>query len=175
MRNILIPLLALAFFIAGCEKDDICAETTPTTPRLVIEFYNEASPTELKNVTNLRLLSGLSNTIAYNNVSKITVPLSTIQDSTEYRLVLNAGNANPDLVYTDELQFNYTRRDVFVSRACGYKELFDLNNDDDPETPDAVILNGNPNDNSGAWIKNIVIEDYSVENEQEEIHVKIYF
>ena len=27
----------LAFLVA-CEKDDLCAETTPTTPQLVISF-----------------------------------------------------------------------------------------------------------------------------------------
>ncbi|HEX8561446.1 MAG TPA: DUF6452 family protein [Flavobacterium sp.] len=175
MKKIIALLLAVfGFVFSGCEKDDICADTTPTTPRMVIEFYNFANRAELKPVTNLKVLSGLSQGLAFNNVSSITVPLRTTGDSTEYRFVLNAGNPNPALVYIDELQFNYTRRDVFVSRACGYKTLYDLNDDDDPETPEPTILNTTPGSNSGNWIKDIVIENYNIENE-DEVHVKIYF
>ncbi len=178
MRKKLIVLFALlGFVILSCEKDDICASTTPTTPRLVIEFYNQASPAELKNVTNLDVISDLPDvdTLTFNNISTIQIPLMTTENTTTYKFVLNADNANPALVFTDELEFNYVRNDVFVSRACGYKTLFDLNNDDDPATPEAIILNGIPNDNSGTWIKNIVIEDYNLQNETEEIHVKVYF
>ena len=28
----------------SCEKDDICPDTTQTTPRLVIEFYDLTAP-----------------------------------------------------------------------------------------------------------------------------------
>ena len=46
-------LIAVSFW--NCEKDDICAEGTPVTPRLIIEFYDAANPSVLKNVTNLRV------------------------------------------------------------------------------------------------------------------------
>ncbi len=178
MRNKLIVVL-LAFLgvaISGCEKDDICAATTPTTPRLIIEFYNNADPSQLKNVTNLELISDLPeiDTIRVTAVSRLEVPLRTVADVTTYRFVLNAASENPAFIYTDELVFNYMRQDVFVSRACGYKTLFELNNDDLPETPDAIVMNGVPNDFSGTWIKDIVIEEYNVENETD-VHVKIYF
>jgi len=46
-----IFLLLFVFSLLGCEKDDICESTTPTTPRLVIEFYDfNASTATLKNV-----------------------------------------------------------------------------------------------------------------------------
>src|SRR5690606_11984907 len=171
-----LMLSILGMVILGCEKDDICASTTPTTPRLVIEFYNEANPAQPKNVTNLELISDVPDmdTLRFSAVSRILVPLKTTVDSTLYRFVLNAGNPNPAFIYTDELQINYARQDIFVSRACGYKTLFELNNDDLPETPEAIILNGIPNDFSGVWIKDIVIEEYNLENETD-VHVKIYF
>ena len=54
-----IVFITLSLFLAvsfwNCEKDDICAEGTPVTPRLIIEFYDATNPTVLKNVTNLRV------------------------------------------------------------------------------------------------------------------------
>ena len=58
-------LLALSFW--NCEKDDICPEGTPATPRLIIEFYDAANPTVLKNVTNLRVQGlGAVNPLVFN-------------------------------------------------------------------------------------------------------------
>lgn len=165
----------MGFLLSGCEKDDICSAGTPTTPRLMIEFYNLASPADLKNVSTLALISAeTTDTIKFNNVSKIAVPLMTTQDQTQYRFILNYTNPNPALVFEDELEFNYTRQNVFVSRACGYKTTFKLNSEIDPDVLKPIILNGIPNDESGAWIKNIVIERFNLENETE-VHVKIYF
>jgi len=50
MKKYIITSLALLLAVSfwNCEKDDICAETTPTTPKLVIEFYDNANPTVLK-------------------------------------------------------------------------------------------------------------------------------
>ena len=45
--------------ILSCEKDDICPETTQTTPRLVIEFYDLTNPDVLLQVPGLYAL-GLS-------------------------------------------------------------------------------------------------------------------
>ena len=42
--------------IFSCEKDDICPETTQTTPRLVIEFYDLTNPDEILAVPGLYAL-----------------------------------------------------------------------------------------------------------------------
>ena len=47
----LLFLIAITF--SSCEKDDICDANTPTTPRLIIDFYDATNPTALKNVINL--------------------------------------------------------------------------------------------------------------------------
>ena len=54
MKKIFLLLLA-SFFLSGCEKDDICDETTPTTPKVVIEFFDTVATTTAKNVTNLKV------------------------------------------------------------------------------------------------------------------------
>ena len=178
MKNkILLGLFVLiAVVFAGCEKDDICSSATPTTPRLIVDFYNQASPEELKNVSSLALISTEIDvdTLTFANVTRIAVPLMSTQDQTQYRFVLNFQNPNPALVFDDLLEFNYTRQNVFVSRACGYKTLFNLNSESDTDVLNPIILNGVPNDESGAWIKNIVIENANLENETD-VHVKIYF
>ncbi len=167
----LLLLFALSF--SACEKDDICDANTSTTPRLIIDFYDITNPTLRKNVTNLGIIAnGMDTGILFTGVNKIQVPLRLTENSTKYRFILNSGNTNPDLIYTDTLEFNYSRKTVFVSRACGYKTLFDLNND--VALPDPYILNNNPAVTQGIWIQNIAVEKYNLESENE-THIIIYF
>ena len=48
MKKIISFLLLFAFGLSGCEKDDICDANTPTTPRLIISFYDYNNPTVKK-------------------------------------------------------------------------------------------------------------------------------
>ncbi|MBV7270336.1 DUF6452 family protein [Winogradskyella luteola] len=50
-KQFLLLFMFLAIF--SCERDDICAESTSTTPRLIIEFYDVDSPEDLKNVPRI--------------------------------------------------------------------------------------------------------------------------
>lgn len=172
----IITLIVVSFLIyssSSCEKDDICDANTPTTPRLIIDFYDITNPSAAKSVTNLAIVgNGMTQGILFNGISKIQVPLKTDADNTKYSFILNYGNANPALVYTDVLEFNYSRSTVFVSRACGYKTLFNLNND--TALANAFVLNNDPAATEGVWIKNISVAKYNLETENE-THLKIYF
>ncbi|WP_296316860.1 DUF6452 family protein [Winogradskyella sp. UBA3174] len=53
MKNIKFLILILAIALINCERDDICADTTSTTPRLIIEFYDATSTDDLKTVPRL--------------------------------------------------------------------------------------------------------------------------
>lgn len=167
MKKILV-LLLLTLSFSGCEKDDICVDET--TPQLVLEFYDDANPVNTKNVTNLKVKGdGAVNDLdlgTFNGVSKIYLPLKNTEDMTRYSLILNStsitGTNNEDF-----LQFDYTRQNVFVSRACGYKTIYELNSPNglthtDAATPDQL------------WIKNINIQTNNIETENE-VHIKIYF
>ena len=87
------------------------------------------------------------------------------QDLTQYSLILNSTAVVPD---EDLLQFNYTRQNVFVSRACGYKTIFELN-----VFPNGVIKTDATTPDT-FWIKdmNILTTTITTENET---HIKIYF
>lgn len=166
-------ILALSFW--SCEKDDICADGTPTTPSLVIEFYDINDSSVLKNVTNLKVIAlGMTKGIVFNssaqdstryltNGNKIKIPLRTTQDNTTYRFILNANNTNPALVNEDTLSFSYSRTDVYLSRACGYKTVFQLNADNP-----VLTIDTNP------WIGSKVTQQSNIQNENE-THLKIYF
>ena len=51
----IIALLLLFSAIISCERDDICPESTPTTPRLIIRFYDNTELSETKRVINLQV------------------------------------------------------------------------------------------------------------------------
>ena len=155
--------------LAGCEKDDICDANTPTTPRLVIEFYDNltAVPT-LKKVANLGLIApGSATGLGFNDVSKIVVPLKVDSDATVFNFIQNGVTTVTTDDNIDVVTFNYSRKTIYVSRACGYKTNFSLNN-----TNGVVRTDGAGND--GFWIQNIQIVKSEIENESD-IHVKIFF
>ena len=158
-------LLLISIFFSGCEKDDICDAATPTTPKVVIEFYDIANPTVTKNVLNLGVIApGFTNGFGFTNTSSIKVPLKTFQDSSVLYFIQN-GSAEPTSDdNSDEVTFNYTRRTEYVSRACGYKTLYTL----DATNPVTVTPDANN------WIQNVIVSQPNIENENE-THVKIYF
>lgn len=164
MKKIVL-LLLLTITLYSCEKDDICAEET--TPRLVLEFYDISNPSNLKNVLNLKVTGeGQTELGTYNGVNKVELPLDITNDITKYSLILNSASSTG--ANEDFLQFNYTRQNVFVSRACGYKTIFELN-----ATPNGVIKTDSTTPD-GFWIQDINIVTTNIETENE-THIKIYF
>ncbi len=173
MKKTILLLLAVAFTFSSCEKDDICDANTPTTPRLVIGFYDFLNPSVLKNVSNLKVVGeGMTNGILFNgnqttNGNTISIPLKTVGTTTTYSFTLNSGNTNPALVDEDIIKFDYTTRELFVSRACGYKTIFTLN----PTNP---YTHTDPMAPNQKWMKFISVEKSNIENENE-THIKIFF
>ena len=179
MKKILSLLLLVIVTSSSCEKDDICDANTPTTPRLVIDFYNISNASVKKNVTNLKVIGdGAAEGIVFDssltgaaqylvNGSTISIPLKTDVNSTKYRFILNWGNSNPTLIDIDEVTFNYTRNDVFVSRACGFKTLFTFA-PKDPYIHTAVPIT------KEKWMQAISIEKTNIDNENE-THIKVFF
>ncbi len=181
MKKIFLLILLLSI-ISGCESDDICDSGTPTTPKVVIEFINFDNQMLSKNVTNLKIIAdGMTegiiltpgavapaNEFLLNNASTVKIPLKIDADITKYRFILNA-NATSTSSATDVVQFNYTRTNEFVSRACGYRTFFNFNN----ANTVPIILNGNANTTSGNWIRSFQILK-TVINDETTTHIKIF-
>lgn len=179
MKKIILIVFFAAFTFSSCEKDDICDPDTPTTPRLVIEFYSVSNPDLPKNVTNLKVIgAGMEEGIIFDetatgddkyltNASSIAIPLKTNEDTCTYSFILNYGNANEALVNEDILTFTYSRTNEYVSRACGFKTVFQLNSAN-------PIVHTDGTNNDGLWMQFVNLEDPYIINENE-VHVKVYF
>lgn len=158
MKRNIIFLLILVLSIVGCEKDDICIDST--TPNLIIRFYNISATDSIKKVDSLSVLNLDDNVPIANNTitastDSIAIPLSVLNDKTTY--ILTANNNN-----NDTITIAYTRIDNFVSRSCGYKTLY--NN---------VVVSVKTDNNN--WIQQIgtVNSPQNIENEKK-AHIKIW-
>ena len=136
----IIALLLLCVIVTNCEKDDICAEDTSTTARLYIEFFNSINPDNSKNVFNFRVQGvGNDNPLDDYNVvsssSSVYLPLKTTETQTQFKLHNDYeidDNGTPDDESDDFITGNediitisYSPVEVYVSRACGYKTVFE--------------------------------------------------
>ncbi|GAA4231171.1 DUF6452 family protein [Postechiella marina] len=138
-KYIAMVVIALAICTTiSCERDDICPESTPTTPRLIIDFYDVSIQENSKNVFGLVAVGvGNDNVLdgyAIVNTNNIILPLKTDSTATQYIIYKeytyddndtpddetdDVIGGNPDLI-----TINYSTELVFVSRACGYKTIF---------------------------------------------------
>lgn len=177
LKYLFLPIVLLIIGItASCERDDICPESTPTTPSLIIEAFDSDEQDDSKNIFKLVVAGvGLNKVLpGYNivNTAKLTLPLKTHEDTTQYVLISDASindNGTPDDTEDDFYDGNqdiititYAREEVFVSRACGYKTIF----------KDVTITVESDSDN---WIQGIqsVNNPQPVEDEQA-AHFKLF-
>ena len=109
----------LIIFIFNCEKDDICLEGTPGTPRLIIRFFDQNEkiiPKPLSNVT-IKALSKDEDYVVFSGDS-LGIPLKLISNSTIYTFTYLDVLDNQEKI--DTLKFNYKREVYYVNRACGF-------------------------------------------------------
>lgn len=150
-------VILILFFFISCEPDDICLESNEDTPNLILKFVDSFSG-ENKSVSNLRI-KGINNIEDFfvGTVDSISIPLNNYENTSSFSFTkeFESNQSNEDLIY-----FNYTRNNVYISRSCGYKMEYDIEN---------IIIE---NDNSN-WIEDAIIETRTVNNEISH-HVKIY-
>ena len=115
MKKYYLFLSLIALLISSCEKDDFCIE--PITPNMIVRFYNATNISETKAVNDLTInISNLDS--IYTNVSldSIVIPL----DVTSNQIIYNfSSGSNLDILTID-----YEIEEVFVSRSCGFKAIF---------------------------------------------------
>ncbi len=150
-------VILILFFFISCEPDDICLESNEDTPNLILKFVDSFSG-ENKSVSNLRI-KGINNIEDFfvGTVDSISIPLNNYENTSSFSFTkeFESNQSNEDLIY-----FNYARNNVYISRSCGYKMEYDIEN---------IIIE---NDNSN-WIEDAIIETRTVNNEISH-HVKIY-
>lgn len=175
IKYFIVPILVLFITFFNCEKDDICSETTETTPSMHIAFYdiNFTNEDDIpKNVDKLRVM-GIGHTDpnvlpgyegSATNTQEVYLPLKTTENTTQYILHKSYKIDENDNVLgnPDTISISYVRKEIYVSRACGYKTIFE----------NVVMTVTADGDN---WIKLVRAENdnQTVEHETD-IHYKIY-
>jgi len=167
-------LLLISCYLWSCEKDDLCPESTPTTPNLIIRFYYANNHTLLRSVNNLQVFIEGRDTMTLGTTDSIALPLRTDGRSTKWALRYNRISQSVEggiIPNTDFVEFKYTTREEYVSRACGYKVLFTL--DDNTNANPNPVLTDVPGETS-LWINEFEVVNKNIEN-QNAAHVKIFF
>ena len=163
-RTIIWLILILLLPFLGCAKDDICVDGD--TPLMIVRFYDAADPTNLKQVSGLRVI-GIGNGNPVGTFSdrtatdSIGLPLRLDETATSFVFILNS--ADDDGMETgnpDTLRFQYDIESQFISRACGFVGVY--NNLQETSTPD-----------SDNWISDIEISRAFVQF-SDSTHVKIF-
>lgn len=155
-------LLATTLTFICCEKEDICTQEDPTTAGVVVEFFNDTTRVETNKIpTNLVAVVNGNTTGILTNGAKIELPLPVNNTNFEWNLILNGADEDPTNDVTDVLNFTYSVEQEYISRACGYKANFIL----DENVPLQATNN---------WIRRIEIKNPNILNPNE-THVKVYF
>lgn len=161
--------MPLWLFIAGCQKDDICPESTVITPFVQISFYDfeDESDTISKPVNNLKLRAQ-GDSLAFGtliNGAQASIPLKTDVDFTTYEFILNARATgdSTSVENTDIVDFTYARTQEYINRACSFRVTY-INLEADLETETSVANN---------WIKEIRVDQSTVEDETT-THISIF-
>ena len=166
----LLGIFAMLLVVMGCQKDDICPESTLTTPLLKISFYDNESPNDSipKVPTNLSVLAegGDGNYLTRVNSSEISIPLRTDVDATTYQFILNsaATTESTSTENIDEIAFTYARNQVYINRACSFRMSY--------VNLQATLENETPSTQN--WIKKVTILNSTIEDETT-THISIYF
>lgn len=150
MKKIPVLLLLLIGLVYSCERDDICPESTATTPRLIIVFNDIANLEDSKNVRQLTVIgiddvgNDIRTLISRTTTNQLALPLKIVTEgennTSRFKLIRDAdfdidNNANTTS-NTDIITITYLPEFVYVNRACGFKSIFnsisiEVENDDD--------------------------------------------
>ena len=137
--------------IFSCEKDDICIEST--TPNLKIKFFNNEDR-EASKTLNIKFLwtENKDSISEFSNkaVDSLLLPMNLMENHTTFIIENDIG--------IDTIKIDYDRKDVFVSRSCGYKVIY--------ESMNVSKLTSN-------WIKALEINNSTIENEND-THIHIF-
>ena len=110
-------MFAVLLISLSCERDDICAASTITTPLLTIGFLDGENINETKPLNITIYKPDFSDSIVYNNASAVEIPLRTDTTATVLVFVKNPNNlaATEDPNNADTVTFNYTPQEEFIA------------------------------------------------------------
>jgi len=151
-----VLMLVLTSLLSSCERDDLCPQDIPITPQQLLAPRNLVIVEE-----GVVLEDGITNFIAVSGTN-VLIPLRTNNDQTRYEFILNAVDPTDDNPQnTDTFIIDYERTEEFLSKACGFRVIFN--------NADAQDFGGD----DGSWIQNIELINTSITDETE-AHIRIF-
>lgn len=156
VQNYILALVSL-LILSSCEKDDVCVENDSVYINLV--FYSVEDGSTAKSVSGFSLLDLNGDIVQnYDNTTVAAIALVLPTNETSYDLVLQKRTDVDGLTINinDTLNFNYTPKATYVSRACGYIRTYtDLS------------INSTSN-----WINEVIVNSSEINSNSDE-HVAI--
>ena len=150
MRKILILFGFILLVNTSCEKDDFCLQN-PVTPNLILRFYDDVNRQTLKPASGLYVWADGKDSIYMNqSTDSLVIPLNGIASQTIYNISKNN--------IINQLKINYTPEDIFVSRSCGYK----------------VIFNNVTFSSNNSWFTDFTPSSLTLIDNQNAAHVQVY-
>jgi hypothetical protein len=164
MASRLFLAIILATLVLGCTRDDICSEDTATTPLLFIEFRDTTNRELTKAVEDLLIyVNNTDSTLVTSsaiNATEVLIPLNTEVNLSSFLFEFNSSSEEDNNF--DTISFNYSREEIYINRACGFKVIY---NDFFVDLEEEA-LNGN-------WILDTEILKTTIDNENE-VHLTIF-
>lgn len=175
MKRFILPVITLILslgILSQCEKDDICSESTPTTPKMVIDFYEFLNPSVPKTISKLEIFDIENPDVAlvFESTNQIKLPLRTDGEISKYVFRLHYTNINQVLTNEDVMEIKYTTEHIYISRACGYKSNFSVL-ESQPLDPNPKVIDAAGDE---LWIKEYIVRQPEITNENE-THLDILF
>lgn len=154
MKKIILSIIVIASVISACSIDDICTE--PSTPNLVLRFYDVTSTSTLKSTDSLYVWAEGKDSILVNQaVDSIAIPLNSEATATVYNFAKGRNLLN-------KITITYTPESEYVSRSCGYRIIFN----------DANLDLSTP---ANGWISSIAPRtSIATINSQTSAHVQVF-
>ncbi|MDO4782917.1 MAG: DUF6452 family protein [Capnocytophaga felis] len=159
----IIVLVLMLMIFGACESDDLC-DRPVNTPRLVVRFHDANDVSSAKPVNNMIVYGKDSNLILTNaTTDSIVLPLKIETLSTTFVMVSDAVYDTASSTITSgnvaTVTFTYGVEEEFVSKACGFRVVYN--------TLKASVENSND-----SWIKSVNVKNTNVKNESSaQIHL----
>lgn len=160
MKKLVFLSVLVAIVLIGCQKNDICIESMPSTPRVVIEFRDADRPVRIKAVSSFNLREIDTDQFYYEEPVSDTLafmPLPTNKESVTFELIIHQNDSTA--LKRSIVKVNYSPEEEYVSMACGFRNRFSH-------------LEASTTENE--WIKDLKIPDSTLVDNEETTHIYIY-
>ncbi|MGB0376590.1 MAG: DUF6452 family protein [Flavobacteriaceae bacterium] len=147
------------FLFLQCERDDICLEGTPGTPRMIVVFKDNQNRALNKVASGLVVVgTATSTSLAIAAEDSILIPLNPRTESSVFEFY-KTQSATQTLATS--LEFRYNRYDLYINRACGYKAQYILQN---------PVISATT---TGTWIETFEVIQDTIKDETQ-THIYLY-